>query len=630
MTELSGSLEGVGLPVVIRFLTRLEKTGVLRIAYHDLEGELVLEAGRLTSVSFGTRQGLAALDGLVQALPAGSFSFDTGARARGAPNIDLSPDGLETHLEGLLARIASGKPSLPSVDAVPELVSQDESGAGEETLPLDRGLLLTLLAVDGRRTVREILADRGSIDALWQFGDLAEVGLVRLASAGSAALLPAEPTSVQPKQATPHCPMLGFEDDPATSSGRPTRLHRCFAAGTPLPLSLDHQQQLCLSDQFGTCPRLGTTERPINDLIVAQSAMPAEPDAVDPRIVRLPLAARIYAAQRSSEPTQLHAAGTSHRNGDSPRPTPLRARIERASGARSAVSVVEPTYEQRSTPPEAVRALPRTPSPPRLGGGPIWLIVGAAVVLTVLVLVVVYLLKPNQPSVTTASVVAASAPVAAIAAPTVLSEAVPATVAATSIPTPAPTAQPPATLLDEHFINNDRKWPSSPQGTAWLTSGSYRLIPRQPTQFVAIGTPLTDRLRDVIVSATFRKLGGTPPGGGFGIIVRDQGPGPRDGIRQDGQYYVLEVGDKGEVGIWRRDTDHWVDLLAWQHSDAVHLGTATNALMVSAIGNRLSLSVNGTQVVSRTDETLSSGTVGMLVGGDGDQVAVDHLLVQTP
>jgi hypothetical protein len=76
--------------------------------------------------------------------------------------------------------------------------------------------------------------------------------------------------------------------------------------------------------------------------------------------------------------------------------------------------------------------------------------------------------------------------------------------------------------------------------------------------------------------------------------------------------------------------DHWVDLLPWQHADAVHPGTATNDLTVSAIGNRLTISVNGTEVVSRTDATLAAGRVGLLVGGDGNQVAVDQFSVQTP
>ena len=94
-----------------------------------------------------------------------------------------------------------------------------------------------------------------------------------------------------------------------------------------------------------------------------------------------------------------------------------------------------------------------------------------------------------------------------------------------------------------------------------MTGGSYRVMPRQAGQFVAVAVPAVGEiLQDVIVNASFRKVGG-PAGGGYGIIVRDQGPAPRDGSNQLGRYYVLEVGDKGEVGIWRREGDRWIDLL---------------------------------------------------------------------
>src|ERR1700730_2983633 len=182
MTELSGTLDGVGLPAIIRFLTGLKKTGCLRIVHGDWHGEIVFEAGQLTGASLGSRRGLSALDGLVEALPGGSFAFDTSDRPGTVASIDLRPEALQMHLDTLVARIVGGKPSLPSVDSVPELVAQAESGSGEDPLPLDRGTLQTLLAVDGQRTVRAVVAHRGSFDALWQLGHLAEVGLVRLGS----------------------------------------------------------------------------------------------------------------------------------------------------------------------------------------------------------------------------------------------------------------------------------------------------------------------------------------------------------------------------------------------------------------------------------------------------------------
>jgi hypothetical protein len=73
-----------------------------------------------------------------------------------------------------------------------------------------------------------------------------------------------------------------------------------------------------------------------------------------------------------------------------------------------------------------------------------------------------------------------------------------------------------------------------------------------------------------------------------------------------------------------------VDLVPWKRSEAVKTGTGTNELTASAIGNRLSLSVNGTQVASITDGTFSSGNVGLFTGGDGNQVVVDRFSVQAP
>ncbi len=136
-------------------------------------------------------------------------------------------------------------------------------------------------------------------------------------------------------------------------------------------------------------------------------------------------------------------------------------------------------------------------------------------------------------------------------------------------------------------------------------------------------------LQDVVVNATFHKLSG-PPGGGYGILVRDQAAAPQNGVSQDGRYYVLEVGDNGDVGMWRRDGDHWVDLLPWQPNAAVKPDVASNELSVRAVGTRLSLTVNGTLLATKTDDTFAAGGVGVFVGGDGNQVSVDRFSIHTP
>ena len=197
----------------------------------------------------------------------------------------------------------------------------------------------------------------------------------------------------------------------------------------------------------------------------------------------------------------------------------------------------------------------------------------------------------------------------------------------------APTALPatptlaPGIVLTESFGDNARNWPNNSQATAWFADGAYRLFARDPGRFVAIGAPIGRPLRDVTVSGRFRKVGGVP-GAGYGLIVRDQGPASRDGTNQGGRYYVLEVGDVGEVGVWRRETDHWIDLLPWTRSDVVRTGGATNELSVRAVGPRLDFFVNGVQVTSQVDELLPEGGVGIFVGGDQNEVVIDHFVVE--
>lgn len=184
-------------------------------------------------------------------------------------------------------------------------------------------------------------------------------------------------------------------------------------------------------------------------------------------------------------------------------------------------------------------------------------------------------------------------------------------------------------VFEERFLDNRHAWPSDRQSTAWFGDGGYRLSAREPGRFVAVGAPIDRPLADVVVTGRFRKVGG-PPGGGYGLIVRDQGTRARDGIDQGGRYYVLEVGDRGEVGIWRREEDHWVDLLPWTPSDAVLPGGAANELTVRAIGARLTFLVNGVQVAAAEDSALAAGGVGAFLGGDANEGLLEWLVVQTP
>jgi hypothetical protein len=112
--------------------------------------------------------------------------------------------------------------------------------------------------------------------------------------------------------------------------------------------------------------------------------------------------------------------------------------------------------------------------------------------------------------------------------------------------------------------------------------------------------------------------------------VRARQTDPLDGRGQIGRYYVFEIGDRGQVGVWLRDDDHWVDLLTWSASEAVRPGLASNELTVSANSELLTFLVNGVPVASQVDTMLHAGKPGIFVGGDDNQVTLDRVVVRVP
>ncbi len=233
-------------------------------------------------------------------------------------------------------------------------------------------------------------------------------------------------------------------------------------------------------------------------------------------------------------------------------------------------------------------------------------------------------------------------------APT-LAPVVPPTQAPTLAPTTPPTSAPTATtaptqvvinvpvapaptrvLFAERFVSPLAGWPHAPDGNAWFANGRYEMRAREPGRFIAIETPLGGPVGEVSLSARFRKTGG-PPGGGYGFVVRNQGTARLDGETQQGKYIVVEVSDRGDIGIWQRDETRWIDIVPWTMSSAVHQGLDPNELLLTTQGRSLRFVVNGVEVANTTYNAIpAEGGVGVFVGGDLNEVSLEWLIVERP
>jgi hypothetical protein len=125
MIGLSGSLQAVGFRALTGFLGDLGKSGTLRISHHEWSGAVVYDRGDVVGAAMGAERGLAALDAIALALPAGEFAFvdaPPGSPPQGEREVSLSPPALQARLDALLGPPGAGPDVLFTPGTVPFVV----------------------------------------------------------------------------------------------------------------------------------------------------------------------------------------------------------------------------------------------------------------------------------------------------------------------------------------------------------------------------------------------------------------------------------------------------------------------------------------------------------------------------
>jgi hypothetical protein len=194
MTELSGTLDGIGLAPLVSFLTGLGKSGRLTIADGPMAGEVFLEGGQVIGAAFDAERGLPALDAIGLALGGGRFGFAEQDTRLVEHNVSLAPTELRQHLDELHREQSVLAAAIPSLAAVPTLVVE-ESGT-EDEIGLDRDTLRLLMQIDGRRTVADLARERGLLRTLKQLTRLSQLNLARIEA-------PNGPSSTRPEWQQP-------------------------------------------------------------------------------------------------------------------------------------------------------------------------------------------------------------------------------------------------------------------------------------------------------------------------------------------------------------------------------------------------------------------------------------------
>jgi Domain of unknown function (DUF4388) len=176
MTELSGTLDGIGLFPLLNFLGSLKAAGRLTITDTDQSGSLYLTDGHVIGASFGSEQGQVALDAIGLALGNGHFEFADDGGMQPA-NLELSGPELQQHLVTLQSERARILGVIPSLDSMP-VAAMD--GPDDQPIALDRASLRLLMRCDGQRNVLDLARESDLLSTLKRLTNLAEANLIRV------------------------------------------------------------------------------------------------------------------------------------------------------------------------------------------------------------------------------------------------------------------------------------------------------------------------------------------------------------------------------------------------------------------------------------------------------------------
>jgi hypothetical protein len=165
-------------------------------------------------------------------------------------------------------------------------------------------------------------------------------------------------------------------------------------------------------------------------------------------------------------------------------------------------------------------------------------------------------------------------------------------------------------LLFDTFDENRFGWftgeqedPALASMTWSIDSGKYRWQGKANSGFVWWVTPESEAVTDFYLSASIQQT--SQPGlGEYGLVFRQS---------SDEDYYLFEVNGSNQYALYLHSADGWEILIDWTPHPAISTGSP-NRLEVVAKGAYFAFSINDEFVAEYSDERLSQGAVGLLVG----------------
>jgi hypothetical protein len=165
--------------------------------------------------------------------------------------------------------------------------------------------------------------------------------------------------------------------------------------------------------------------------------------------------------------------------------------------------------------------------------------------------------------------------------------------------------------FSDDFTNSNSGWEQGTYSDGSVGYGNgYYYVKVTTKGYDLYGASAADGITDVIISVDATQFDGPSDNNtGYGVICRLQNDSSDDG-------YYFRLGGDGQFSVAMYNNGSFTSLMPgsdqWQDAPSANLGNVSNHLVATCKGNQLTFSINGTVVFNGTDNTFSSGGLGLL------------------
>lgn len=189
----------------------------------------------------------------------------------------------------------------------------------------------------------------------------------------------------------------------------------------------------------------------------------------------------------------------------------------------------------------------------------------------------------------------------------------------------APTATPDNVIGQDDFSNTSSGWEIGQYDTGEIGYKDNTYFVTSTVQNKAMWGASKDSYQDVMVEVDSTQISAPEnDNNDYGVMCR---------VQDSGDGYSFLISGDGQYSIQKSTDGEFISLVDWAKSSEIKTGNASNHIVATCKGSKLTLVVNGSQLAEVEDTTFTSGRLGLTATTyetTGTEIHFDNLVLRRP